>query len=113
LLEEANRGDRRKAEGRGQKAEGLRKIFYQKFSPLHSATWFQAPKFIRGNDSNICIEMRSTRYNTSLLETPEFIYGVSLLPSAFVLLPSHKAVFFLDAAHFVHQPYLGFLWCSL
>ncbi len=54
--------DRRKAEGRGQKAEGLRKNLYQKFSPLHSATWLQAPEFIRGKDNKICIKMRSTRY---------------------------------------------------
>jgi hypothetical protein len=58
---------------------------------------FEAPEFIRGEDNQIWSEMRSTRYNTSLLETPKFIYGVSFSIAAYlrkplcvyVLLPSH------------------------
>ncbi|WP_337884215.1 hypothetical protein [Fischerella thermalis] len=58
---------------------------------------FEAPKFIRGEDNQIWSEMRSTRYNTSLLETPKFIYGVSFSIAAYlrkplcvyVLLPFH------------------------
>ena len=58
---------------------------------------FEAPEFIRGEDNKTWSEMRSTRYNTSLLETPKFIYGVSFSIAAYlrkplcvyVLLPSH------------------------
>ncbi len=41
---------------------------------------FEAPEFIRGEDNKTWSKMRSTRYNTSLLETPTFIYGVSFCP---------------------------------
>ena len=69
---------------RGQKGQGSNLPVLVKFNTFFILCLlpkrFEAPEFIRGEDNQIWSEMRSTRYNTSLLETPKFIYGVSFCP---------------------------------
>ncbi len=74
---------RRKAEGRGQRAEGKDLI-------LPSATRSEAPDFSRGENRKICTEMAWHKVQGVLIQSPGFIHGVILLPSASCLLPSER-----------------------
>jgi hypothetical protein len=70
--------------GRGQKAEGIKYIFvlcHKGLKPLNL--------FMKKNKKIFFSRYVVREKKVSLLETPKFIYGVSLLPSAFFLLPSH------------------------
>jgi len=73
---------RRKAEGRGQRAEGKDKII----AFCHPVV--ALPTLDASEDRKICTEMACHEVQGVLIQSPGFIHKVILLPSAFCLLPS-------------------------